>query len=119
MLAIFRAQKDSGDLGKNISALLVPGWDPKNTTVPVTSPWGKKDESGRDTVIHGPEVCWNSDGNVVPLSLKDMTVEEKEVFSRTLLTFGEWLTKTKTAIHNFRQLATKATTIRKQGSSSK
>jgi PERQ amino acid-rich with GYF domain-containing protein len=79
MLGIFESQKESGEIGKNLSDYLVAGWNPGPTGESAMSPWSKRDEHGRDHNGQGPEVCWDSNGSVLPLATLEMTPEEREV----------------------------------------
>ncbi|CAK7236476.1 kinesin-like protein [Sporothrix bragantina] len=61
----------------DVSNLFVGGW---STTQVNGAPrgWGKSSEG---TIPQDPTVCWDSNGNVAPIGLQQMTEEEKEVFA--------------------------------------
>ena len=79
MLNVFKSQKENGEIGKNMSDYLVAGWNPGQPGEPISSSWSKRDEHSRDHTGHGPEVCWDSNGSVLPLATLEMTEEEREV----------------------------------------
>ena len=79
MLSIFRSQRESGEIGKNMSDFLVAGWSPGHPGEAAVTSWSKRDESGRDHTGQGPEVCWDLSGSVIPLATLEMTQEEREV----------------------------------------
>lgn len=83
LLELFKMQRDSGTLGKDVEAYFVADWDPHAVTAPVNGMWGKRDDHKNTSA--GPEVCWDHGGQVDPLGLMDMTDDEKEV--RGLLIF--------------------------------
>ncbi|KAI9890756.1 MAG: hypothetical protein M1814_003686 [Vezdaea aestivalis] len=83
MLSIFRAQKDSGELGKNVSSLFIANWDPSRPAEQQGNPWGKREESHRDSG-HGSEICWDSSGATFPLGLMEMTAEERDLLSTSV-----------------------------------
>ncbi|EKG14154.1 GYF domain-containing protein, partial [Macrophomina phaseolina MS6] len=45
--------------------------------------WGRSSEQGKENPP-GPDVCWDREGTMQPLSLVDMTEEEKEHFSSSV-----------------------------------
>lgn len=82
LLNLYKAQRESGNLGKNVADYFVADWNPHVETSAVNGAWGKRDDH-RDTPS-GPEVCWDHGGNVEPLGLIDMTDDEKEVCAVTV-----------------------------------
>lgn len=78
LLSIYKAQKESGELGKNIVDLFIGGWQPGNVIAGSGSLWSQKDELGKDSAI-GPDICWDINGDLSPLGLREMSDEEKEV----------------------------------------
>jgi PERQ amino acid-rich with GYF domain-containing protein len=76
LLDMYRAQRESGSLGKNVEDCFVADWDPHMVTLPVNGAWGKRDDHKTSA---GPEVCWDHGGQAEPLGLTDMSDGEKEV----------------------------------------
>lgn len=74
---MFRRQGDSGALGKNLSSLLVGGWDPGMSIEGGSGAWSRREDLKEG--VPGPEICWDAEGTVQPLGLVDMSDEEKEV----------------------------------------
>jgi hypothetical protein len=77
MIDIYKAQRDSGALDRNLEQLFSGGWNPFEQKDEAVSAWDKRDK-GKDQTA-GPEICWNPQVDDDPLSLQDMTDEEKEV----------------------------------------
>jgi hypothetical protein len=77
MIDIYKAQRDSGALDRNLEQLFSGGWNPFEQRDEVVTSWDKRDK-GKDQTA-GPEICWNPHVDDDPLSLLDMTDEEKEV----------------------------------------
>ena len=77
LLDLYKSQRETGTLGKNMADYFVADWDPHVETPAVNGAWGKRDDQKDSTT--GPEVCWDHGGNVEPLGLMDMSDEEKEV----------------------------------------
>jgi hypothetical protein len=77
MIDIYKAQRDSGALDRNLEQLFSGGWNPYEQRDEAVSSWDKRDKSKDQTA--GPEICWNPQVDDDPLSLLDMTEEEKEV----------------------------------------
>lgn len=78
MIDIYKAQRDSGALDRNLEQLFSGGWNPFEQKDEAVSAWDKRDK-GKDQTA-GPEICWNPQVDDDPLSLLDMTDEEKEVW---------------------------------------
>lgn len=76
LLDLYKSQRETGALGKNMADYFVADWDPHVETA-VNGAWGKRDDQ-KDSAT-GPEVCWDHGGHVEPLALMDMSDEEKEV----------------------------------------
>lgn len=76
LLSLYKTQRESGVLGKNVADYFVADWNPHETS-PVNGAWGKREDSKDNP--SGPEVCWDHGGQVEPLGLVDMTDDEKEV----------------------------------------
>ncbi|KAJ5292692.1 uncharacterized protein N7443_008645 [Penicillium atrosanguineum] len=81
LLEMYRAQRESGSLGKNVEDYFVADWDPHMVTPPVNGAWGKRDDQKTSA---GPEVCWDHGGQAEPLGLTDMSDGEKELFSASV-----------------------------------
>ena len=77
MIDIYKAQRDSGALDRNLEQLFSGGWNPFEQKDEAVSSWDKRDK-GKDQAA-GPEICWNPQVDDDPLGLLDMTDEEKEV----------------------------------------
>ena len=77
MIDIYKAQRDSGALNRNLEQLFSGGWNPSEQRDEAVSTWDKRDK-GKDQTA-GPEICWNHLVDDDPLSLLDTTDEEKEV----------------------------------------
>ncbi|CZS89110.1 uncharacterized protein RAG0_00562 [Rhynchosporium agropyri] len=78
ILDLVSARKENGQY-KDVSALYMGGWDPDNSNgMNGRTGWGKTGD-GRDN--YGPEVCWNRHGDSLPISLEEMSVLEKTLFS--------------------------------------
>ena len=80
LVHLYRAQKEAGDLGKNLTDLFVAEWQPGagNAHATAGTIWNRKDDASRDAAA-GADICWDSNGGTVPLGLLDMTDAEKEV----------------------------------------
>jgi PERQ amino acid-rich with GYF domain-containing protein len=78
MIDIYKAQRDSGTLNRNLEQLFSGDWNPfEPREEEATSTWDKRDK-GKDQTT-GPEICWIHQLDDDPLSLLEMTDEEKEV----------------------------------------
>ena len=77
MIDIYKAQRDSGALNRNLEQLFSGDWNPFEQRDEATSTWDKRDK-GKDQTM-GPEICWVHRVDDDPLSLLEMTDEEKEV----------------------------------------
>lgn len=77
LLDMFRRQGESGGLGKNLSSLMVGGWDPGMSNDGGSGTWNRREDPKEGAP--GPEICWDAEGTVQPLGLVDMSDEEKEV----------------------------------------
>lgn len=79
LLSLYKSQRESGVLGKNVAEYFVADWDPHvETPAAVNGAWGRREDS-KDANPSGPEVCWDHGGQSEPLGLIDMTEDEKEV----------------------------------------
>lgn len=86
LIDLYKVQRESGSLGKNVEDYFVADWDPHMVPTPVNGAWGKRDDHKTSA---GPEVCWDHNGQAEPLSLSDMTDSEKEV-GPVYASFGLW-----------------------------
>ncbi|ATZ55472.1 hypothetical protein BCIN_12g00660 [Botrytis cinerea B05.10] len=73
-----REAKDSGARNGDVSRLYVEGWNPGQSNGTNGRAWGKVTD-GRET--HGPDACWDMSGSQRPVSLEEMTEEEKTLFT--------------------------------------
>jgi PERQ amino acid-rich with GYF domain-containing protein len=80
---LFRVQQESGDLNDGLSSLYMGAWEPHAANGASSASWGRKDDHGRDAPS-GVDQCWDRDGSILPLSLTDMTDDEREVGSHQL-----------------------------------
>lgn len=74
VLSIYSQQKEAGLVGANLPSCFVGPWDANGGT---NGSFGRPDS--RDA---GPEVCWNTQPDSIPLGLREMDDEERQV--RTL-----------------------------------
>ena len=74
LLDIFKAQ---GSSGPSIADLFVDGWSPATVNGSGSGGWGKRDEY-KDAPT-AADVCWDHEGSTHPLSLIEMSEEEKQV----------------------------------------
>ena len=85
LLELYKAQRDTGILTKNVADYFVADWNPHIETPAVNGAWGKRDDHKDNS--NGPEVCWDHGGQIEPLGLMDMTDDEKEVCFATPLVY--------------------------------
>ncbi|KAJ5647021.1 hypothetical protein N7490_003393 [Penicillium lividum] len=81
LIDLYKAQRESGSLSKNVEDYFVADWDPHMVPTPVNGAWGKRDDHKTSA---GPEVCWDHGGQAEPLGLNDMTESEKEFFTASV-----------------------------------
>lgn len=62
----------------DVSSLFVSSWNPDHVNGNSSRGWGKAGETQH--VPQDPTVCWDPNGNVRPISLEDLTAEEREMF---------------------------------------
>ncbi|KAI9849741.1 MAG: hypothetical protein M1838_006277 [Thelocarpon superellum] len=84
LLGIYRTLKDAGELNKDLQSVLVAGWNPKAPNGTTTAGWNTRDESRKDGLINGPEICWEMTGEIDPLGFVEMTDEEREHFTSSV-----------------------------------
>jgi PERQ amino acid-rich with GYF domain-containing protein len=77
LLDIFKSQEETGALQGDVSRLYVDNWDPEHSNgANGRTGWGKSID-GRDT--YGPEICWDTNGQIRPMGLEEMSEQEKIV----------------------------------------
>ena len=77
LLDIFRSQEEMGALQGDVSRLYVDNWNPEQSNgANGRSGWGKSND-GRET--YGPEICWDTNGQIRPVGLEEMSEQEKIV----------------------------------------
>ncbi|KAJ5290807.1 hypothetical protein N7478_000058 [Penicillium angulare] len=81
LLDMYKAQRESGSLGKHVEDYFMGDWDPHTVSAAVNGAWGKRDDHKSSA---GPEVCWDHGGQAEPLSLDDMTDSEREFFAASV-----------------------------------
>ncbi|BCS26552.1 uncharacterized protein APUU_51263S [Aspergillus puulaauensis] len=79
LLDLYKAQRDTGILTKNVADYFVAEWNPHIENASMNGVWGKRDDHKDNPT--GPEVCWDHRGEVEPLGFVDMTDDEKEIFA--------------------------------------
>jgi PERQ amino acid-rich with GYF domain-containing protein len=80
---LFRTQRDGDELADGLSNLSMGAWDSHATNGAAGASWGRNHDHSRD-VQSGVDQCWDRDGSIEPLSLRDLTDEEREVCYRLL-----------------------------------
>ncbi|KAK5652381.1 hypothetical protein OQA88_10573 [Cercophora sp. LCS_1] len=60
------------------ASLYTPNWNPSHVNGSASRGWGKSGDSQH--VPQDPSVCWNPNGDTRPVSLEDMSPEEREMF---------------------------------------
>ncbi|TVY62896.1 GYF domain-containing protein mpd2 [Lachnellula suecica] len=79
MLDFFKAQQESGAASRDVSHLYLNDWNPgASNGANGRAAWGRSSET-RDN--HGPEVCWDANGNVHPIALDEMDETERKLFT--------------------------------------
>lgn len=78
LLQLYQERKDSQDVKTDISNLYAGSWEPNLTNGAGGPVWGRRDDQGGQSQV-GVDFCWDKDGNIGPLALRDMTDEEREV----------------------------------------
>ncbi|KAF5867017.1 hypothetical protein ETB97_006863 [Aspergillus alliaceus] len=79
LLELYKSQREMGVLGKNLADYLAADWNPQVEASAINGAWGRREDSKDNP--SGPGVCWDHGGQMEPLSLVDMTDDEKELFS--------------------------------------
>lgn len=65
LVKIFQSLKDAGSLDRELEAMIQGLWDQQTAKT--------------GDISNGPEICWNSQSISWPLSMNEMTEEEKQV----------------------------------------
>lgn len=68
--------KESGVRNGDVSRLYEPGWNPGQSSGTNGRAWGKVTDARES---HGPDACWDMSGSQRPVSLEEMTEDEKTV----------------------------------------
>lgn len=87
LLDLFRTQERHGFSSTNVNDLFVDGWSPGAVNGTSNGGWGRRDENKEAA---GPDICWDHEGTINPISLQEMSEEEKEV--NQTLTMAVWET---------------------------
>ena len=82
LLDLFRTQETDGFSNTNVNDFFVDGWSPGALNGTSNGGWGKRDDNKEAA---GPDICWDPEGTINPISLQQMSEEEKEV-TQTLMT---------------------------------
>jgi PERQ amino acid-rich with GYF domain-containing protein len=75
---LFKTQRDSDDLADGLSSLSMGAWEAHSTNGASAASWGRNHDNSRDGQS-GVDQCWDRDGSIEPLGLRDLTDEEREV----------------------------------------
>ncbi|KAM0561282.1 hypothetical protein ACHAPJ_003160 [Fusarium lateritium] len=74
LLDMFRPQKPADDATR----LFASGWNPGQVNGHAPRGWGKSNDNH---IPQEPGACWDQSGDVTPMGLQDMSLEEKEAFN--------------------------------------
>jgi PERQ amino acid-rich with GYF domain-containing protein len=75
---LFKTQRESDELEDGLSSLSMGAFEPHATNGASGASWGRNNDHSRD-LQSGVEQCWDRDGSIEPLSLMDLTDEERDV----------------------------------------
>lgn len=78
LIQLFQRQRESDDIKDGLTSLYVGSWEPSISNGISGGTWGRRDDHSSQGP-GGVDLCWDKDGSVYPLSLSEMTEEEKEV----------------------------------------
>ncbi|KAF2004698.1 hypothetical protein P154DRAFT_519173 [Amniculicola lignicola CBS 123094] len=81
--SLFRAQRDADELKDGLSNLYVGSWEPNISNGSSSATWGRRDDPASGGQ-NGVDLCWDKDGSVMPLSLSDLTEEERDAFTSSV-----------------------------------
>ena len=76
LLEIYKVSRNSDSAENDVSRLFTDTWDPGHSNGTNGRGWGKSHDSREN---QGPNVCWDTNGSVEPISLQEMTDAEKIV----------------------------------------
>lgn len=76
---LFKTLRESDELEDDLSSLSMGSFETHTTNGASGASWGRKDDHGREAQS-GIEQCWDRNGSTEPLSLRDLTDEEREVY---------------------------------------
>ncbi|KAF5666347.1 GYF domain-containing protein [Fusarium heterosporum] len=74
LLAVFRPQQS----GEDVTHLFASGWNPGQVNGHAPRGWGKSNDNH---IPQEPGACWDDSGDITPIGLQDMSLEEKEAFN--------------------------------------
>jgi hypothetical protein len=77
---LFRTQRDNDELADGLSNLSMGVLEQHAANGISSASWGRNHDHSRDAQS-GVDQCWDRDGSIEPLSLRDLTDEEREVCS--------------------------------------
>lgn len=109
LLNIFKTQRDSGTLGKNMGDHFLAAWNPLEDSSSTNGAWGKREDQKDPS--SGPEVCWDHLGQHGPLGLTELNDEEREV-SRLSFELPHVLLIVYTAVYNHCQFPAQAPALK-------
>ena len=114
LLTLYKTQKESGELGKNIAHLFIGGWQPGSAASGNVSLWAQKDDPSKENGS-AADICWDFDGGISPLGFVEMDEEEREVRYLTKLHRSiVWVLMAHSALHYIRQFAVKTSSSKCQ-----
>ena len=79
-LDIFKAERDAGTLLDGVEGLYVRGFHPSASNGMHGVAWGRGREEQKDD--HSVDRCWDRNAQMLPMSLKELTDEERDVCAR-------------------------------------
>jgi PERQ amino acid-rich with GYF domain-containing protein len=77
---LFKTQRDNDELTDGLSNLSMGVLEQHAANGVSSASWGRNHDHSRDAQS-GVDQCWDRDGSIEPLSLRDLTDEEREVRS--------------------------------------
>ena len=75
-LEIFKAEKDAGNLLEGVDNLFIGGFHPSASNGVAGATWGRREEHKEN---HSVELCWDRNARMFPMSLHELTEEERDV----------------------------------------
>jgi PERQ amino acid-rich with GYF domain-containing protein len=76
LLELCKGLEDAGIVTQTVSELFVGGWEPNVSNGASTTTWGRRDEQKES---HGADLCWDRDAHMLPMGLRELTEEERDV----------------------------------------